>query len=81
MADEALQVRRSHATESAMLILATLFFIFCSYLTISEVDAHYVRSTSDWEIKRGAALGAAEEFIEELEEERSQDGLESPREE
>lgn len=81
MADEALQVRRTHATESAMLILATLFFIFCSYLAASEITAHYVRTPSDWEMKKGAALGAAEDAIDELEDQRSQDGLESPRDE
>ncbi len=77
-ADDALQIRRTHPTESAMLILATIFFIVSSYLVVSETRARYVRGPSEWEMQRGDAVDKSNDFIDDLDAEREENGLATP---
>lgn len=73
--DEALQVRRRHPTESGMLVLATLFFIFATYLTSAELNAFYIRDKKEWDAKPGRALRDAQTFVDELLTQRKGDGM------
>lgn len=79
-ADDAMQVKPRHPTESGLLVAATILFGFSAYLGFAELRGFYNLSEKDWDATKGTATKAAKSFIDELYTTRAEAGLKRPGE-